>query len=83
MLDIHSQSISCRTLIRGEGFNIRGKKVVVPHGERGSLMERKSLTINNNQQEAMLLQDVIDFTEFKLPNFKRKEKCFTKIIIHI
>ena len=51
-----------------------------------ALIERGYLRINDNQQEAVLLQDGTSHGEFKFLNFKTKNINFfylTKIIIHI
>lgn len=45
---------------------VRFNNVFIPHGKIGDLTERSSS--NNNHWEAMLLQDIINHAEFKLPN---------------
>ena len=56
--------------------------IFIPYGEEMLLW---FLTTICNMQEAMLLKDVINHTEFKSPVFKIKiikKSCHTKIIIY-
>ena len=58
----------------GEG--LKRKEIFFPQGERGALIKKDSLTVNN-EKEPMLLQDVSNHVEFKFLNFKKvKNKYF-------
>ena len=57
-----------------KGFNIKN---VVLLGKKESLINRISLITNNNQLEAIVLQDITNYTTGK----KKSTNYFTKIIL--
>ena len=67
--DLELQNFGLCILGSRENFNI----IFFPWWDSESLITNKALTINNNQLEAMLLQDVTICSEFIFPNFDKKK----------